>query len=289
MSRLVKSPTKSPKKLDIILSPRKLPHELRTGSGLLQGVKRKAVSPENSPGSSKKKCLRDSVVDENSRSAKKVPTSPAAGGSQNRILAPIDNSASPAGQAKSAASRKLFMSTPTKSKNNGSGDSAAFQSPTADLPNYVFNPQPRTPRASAKKHTDADKEKTPNWLTRMRLQKLRAEKLNEDEKLGQSPGGSDSGAKQTSDGGNTSSHETEVTSQTPSSSHKTPRQVKRVSSSNKSAKKRVSFGQTYFFDKFQQLIHAILVFFENFVLFFIFQTPRSMPTRRSIENYFSPK
>ena len=230
MSRLVKSPTKSPRKLDLILSPRKLPHELRNGNDL-HGIKRKASSPENSPGSSKRKFFRGSV------SAKKAPTSPVANGNHGRVLAPINNS-SPAGQAKTAASRKLFMSTPTKSRNGGK--ELTFQSPTADLPNYVFNPQPRTPRASAKKNTDADKEKTPNWLTRMRLQKL-AEKSSEGDKPAQSPGGSavavKSEVKHTPDRG--SSHELGATPLTPSSGQKTPRQVKRAIS--KSGKKRVSF------------------------------------------------
>ena len=136
------------------------------------------------------------------------------------------------------------MSTPTKTRNGGSGE-LTFQSPTADLPNYVFNPQPRTPRASAKKHTDADKEKTPNWLTRMRLQKL-AEKSTEGDKPAQSPGGGSaasvkSEAKQTPDGG--SSHELGATPLTPSSGQKTPRQVKRAIS--KSAKKRVSSPISY--------------------------------------------
>ena len=227
MSRLVKSPTKSPRKLDVILSPRKLPHELRNGNSL-HGIKRKASSPENSPDSSKRKCLRGLL------STKKEPASPVVNDNHGRVLAQIDN-ASPAGQAKTAASRKLFMSTPTKSRSR----ELTFQSPTADLPNYVFNPQPRTPKASAKKNTDADKEKTPNWLTRMRLQKL-AEKSNEGDKPVPSPGGSaaavKSEVKQTPDGG--SSQELGAMPLTPSSGQKTPRQVKRAAS--KSAKKRVS-------------------------------------------------
>ena len=232
MSRLVKSPIKSPRKLDVILSPRKLPHELRNGNSL-HGIKRKASPPEDSTDSGKRKCTRGSV------SAKKEPASPVSNGNHGRVLAPINNAASPTGQAKTAATRKLFMSTPTKTRNGGSGGELTFQSPTADLPNYVFNPQPRTPRASAKKNTDADKEKTPNWLTRMRLQKL-AEKSTEGDKPSQSPGGSaasvnKSEAKQTPDGG--SSHELGATPLTPSG-QKTPRQVKRAIS--KSAKKRVS-------------------------------------------------
>ena len=234
MSRLVKSPTKSPRKLDVILSPRKLPHELRNGNSL-HGIKRKASPPENSTDSAKRKCTRGSL------SAKKEPASPVANGNHGRVLAPINNASSPAGQAKPAATRKLFMSTPTKTRNGSSGKELTFQSPTADLPNYVFNPQPRTPRASAKKNTDADKEKTPNWLTRMRLQKL-AEKSTEGDKPSQSPGGSaasvnKSEAKQIPDGG--SSHELGATPLTPSSGQKTPRQVKRAIS--KSAKKRVSY------------------------------------------------
>ena len=44
----------------------------------------------------------------------------------------------------------------------------AYQSPTANLPNYVFNPEPRTPVGRVR--TSSDKS-TPDWLTQMRRQR----------------------------------------------------------------------------------------------------------------------
>ena len=238
MSHLVKSPSKSPRKLALVLSPRKLPHE-RSRASDLQGIKRKVTSPENHHVISKRKRTGDSVTDENCPSIRKEPSSPEASGSHSRVLVVINN-ASPAGQGKSAASRKLFMSTPPKLRNNDK--ELRFQSPTADLPNYVFNPQPRTPRASSAKKNANDKDKTPNWLTRMRLQKI-AEKSHGGDCLPKSPVSSSvtirNELKPTADGSR--SQDPGRMPATPMSSQKTPRQVKQALCMSKSAKKRVCF------------------------------------------------
>ena len=234
MSRITKSPPKSPRRLNLILSPRKLPHELSNVNNL-QGVKRKAPSPDNSPGKSKRMCARG----ENSTNVKKEPTSPVA----SRVLVPINNTSSPAGQAKSSATRKLFLSTPTKKKT--STNQLTFQSPTADLPNYVFNPQPRTPRASAKKNSE-DKDKTPNWLIRMRLQKMADKLQDEDSSDGQPLGGAGVVMKTEPTLDGSSSQPVAAAPSTPSSSQKTPRQVKRAMSTSKSGKKRVSVYSSLF-------------------------------------------
>ncbi len=262
MSCLEKThPQSPPKRLSVILSPRKLPHELDSENSP-QRVKRKAVdSPENSSISLKRLRRADEdVVTSSSRPLSNTATL----NSYTKVLTPLENLEG-SDKGRPQASRKLFDGSPTKSKSSptkaqrtprkstprkqpqtpsrtpsktGSpmktrstprklnstprgqvrptASNSPFQSPTANLPNYVFDPQPRTPRASplAANQNSGSKAKTSNWL-----EALRQKKMEESE-----PG---------KGGVRDASSETK---KTPGANAKTPRQRK---SATKSAKKQV--------------------------------------------------
>jgi hypothetical protein len=60
---------------------------------------------------------------------------------------------------------------------------SVFRSPTVDLPNYVLDPQPRTPIG---RWTSPRKQRTPDWLTQLRLNK---QQTTSPTQISESPGG----------------------------------------------------------------------------------------------------
>ena len=221
----------------------------------LHGIKRKLCTPEKSQSEAKRKCSQGDNGchgdgnDENLLSPRKSASSPEAGSSKARVLAPIE---SPIGNTVTKASRQLF--TPDKPGVHSQGaNNFATQSPTVNLPNYVLDPKPRTPIAPAGGHLmKENKGKTPDWLTKMRLDRSANRKQDnsganrkEDcyEMDSPNPGartefrtprsGADKSSTHTPSAGSSQAVPT-----TPSNA-RTPRPVKRAASVNKSNKKRV--------------------------------------------------
>ncbi len=280
MSRLKKSPAKSPRKLTVIMSPRKLPQEMKDGRNL-HGIKRKLCTPEKSQSEAKRKCSHGDNGnqgisgshgnEENLLSPRKPASSPEAGSSKTRVLAPLE---SPIGNTVGKASRQLF--TPDKPGASSQGaNNFSTQSPTVNLPNYVLDPKPRTPIVPSGGHLmKENKGKTPDWLTKMRLDRSANKKqgnvtsaTNKKEDCNEAdspnPGaslefrtprsGTDTSSTHTPSAGGGSSHAVPTTPSggravpTTPSSTRTPRPVKRAASVNKSSKKRVRLSYTILF------------------------------------------
>ena len=168
------SPLKSPRRLNILLSPRKvaipgcfdalsprkhlapraspLTDSLRRSRAGLQGIKRKLcdVSPQEQPTKIKRIC--DNHI---SPSCQKTPVG-------SDLLMSRENLTTGAACMKKLTFTDNFK-TPEKSARIN------VQSPTVDLPNYVFNPQPRTPQALERSMKENDQ--TKNWLKRLQLKR----------------------------------------------------------------------------------------------------------------------
>lgn len=142
--------------------------------GHVRGVKRKLDCGDSSaigdgPPTSK---LRTESQDENSKSPKSFKLSPNKTGSTPlRALNEQDlNTDSPRGKE----TRKLLFDiegpldkTPVK-RSGIESSPCGFQSPTANLPNYVMDPKPRAPQAAP------TTPRTPDWLTQMKRNRQEA-------------------------------------------------------------------------------------------------------------------
>ena len=87
------------------------------------------------------------------------PVSPGAGSPRNRMAAPPVDLCTPP-QSESAR-KSLFQ------LEHGCQSNSVRQSPTVDMPNYVFDPQPRTPVGKPTALVDPTA-RTPDWLTRLK-------------------------------------------------------------------------------------------------------------------------
>ena len=129
------------------------------------------ASHSRPPSSKRARVASSETIDENARSARRSPMAPNA----KQVLRQTENVASHSGPLKEACD----MKTPQKTESGSSQES--YQSPTVNLPNYVLDPQPRTPVGNTP--TGSKTPRTPDWLTKIRLERKGS--------VDSSPGGSE--------------------------------------------------------------------------------------------------
>jgi hypothetical protein len=81
----------------------------------------------------------------------------------------------------------VVMKESSSSRKESAAPPSVFRSPTVDLPNYVLDPQPRTPIG---RWTSPRKPRTPDWLTQLRLSK---QQTTSPTQINESPSGRSSG------------------------------------------------------------------------------------------------
>jgi len=167
----------TPRKLNV--TPKKsasLSHDAK--SPHIAGVKRKLCSEpdmdqDNSLGVAQLelKIRRPSRENDHKLSLSKPQrTEPATTAS---VLSPVQSNRSNRTLGKTSTD----VSSPTQFFiSSGGGDVASFCSPTINLPNYVYDPKPRTPIGP--RSSPAKRRKSPDWLTQLRLQRQGRESAN---------------------------------------------------------------------------------------------------------------